>query len=195
MIFNLLLMFLILSSCQIVLAEPVENNFGIVNAWYNGEEATVENVQLKVGEPVEIKVEVTSKIDGHVNVKLVNPLVTESFEVVSGPSIIDERIDNLNIKSGWSETYIWVIRPTGKWTNGNAPINLFIQFTKAHDEYEHTKFTIANPYILDEQHSGPAPTRTADPSSTDQTPTQGSPGFGVMGALTGIVLVMITRRG
>jgi len=195
MIFNLLLMFLILSSFQIVLAEPVQNNFGIVNAWYNGEEATVENVQLKVGEPVEIKVEVTSKIDGHVNVKLVNPLVTESFEVVSGPSIIDERIDNLNIKLGWSETYIWVIRPTGKWTNGNAPINLFIQFTKTHDEYEHIKFTIANPYILDEQYSGPAPTRTAtDPSSTNQSQTQGSPGFGVAGALLGIALVMLGRR-
>ena len=194
-IFNLLLVFFILSSCQIVLAEPFENDFGIVNAWYNGKEATVENVQLKVGESIEIKVEVISKIDGHVNVKLVNPLITESFEVVSGPSLIDERIDNLNIKSGWSETYIWIIRPTGKWTNGNAPINLFVQFTKAHDEYEHTKFTIANPYILDEQYSGSAPTRTAaDPSSTDQTPSRGSPGFGVAGALLGIVLVMMARR-
>ena len=194
-IFNLLLVFFILSSCQIVLAEPFENDFGIVNAWYNGKEATVENVQLKVGESIEIKVEVISKIDGHVNVKLVNPLITESFEVVSGPSLIDERIDNLNIKSGWSETYIWIIRPTGKWTNGNAPINLFVQFTKAHDEYEHTKFTIANPYILDEHYSGPAPTRTAaDPSSTDQPPSQGSPGFGVTGALLGIALVIMARR-
>jgi len=195
MIFNLLLVFFILSSCQIVLAEPFENDFGIVNAWYNGKEATVENVQLKVGESFEIKVEVISKIDGHVNVKLVNPLITESFEVVSGPSLIDERIDNLNIKSGWSETYIWIIRPTGKWTNGNAPINLFVQFTKAHDEYEHTKFTIANPYILDEQYSGPAPTRTAaDPSSTDQTPSQGLPGFGVVCALVGIAFVVVAMR-
>jgi len=195
MIFNLLLVFFILSSCQIVLAEPFENDFGIVNAWYNGKEATVENVQLKVGESIEIKVEVISKIDGHVNVKLVNPLITESFEVVSGPSLIDERIDNLNIKSGWSETYIWIIRPTGKWTNGNAPINLFVQFTKAHDEYEHTKFTIANPYILDEQYSGSAHTHTAtDPSSTDKPPSQGSPGFGVVCALVGIAFVVVAMR-
>jgi len=26
---------------QIALAEPEENDFGIVNAWYNGKEATV----------------------------------------------------------------------------------------------------------------------------------------------------------
>jgi hypothetical protein len=56
-------------------------------------------------------------------------------------------------------------------------------------------FTIANPYILDEQYSGPAPTRTAaDPSSTDQTPSQGSPGFGVAGAVLGIMLVVLRRR-
>jgi len=180
---------------QDVLAEPEENEYGIVNAWYNGQEATVRNVQLKIGEPVEIKVEVMSKIDGHVNVELESPLKTKSYEVVSGPSLIDESIDNLFIKSGWNETYIWIIKPTGEWTNGNAPINLFVQFTKAYDEYEHVEFTIANPYILDEQYSGPAPTRTAtDPSSTDQPPSQGSPGFGVAGALLGIALVLMARR-
>jgi len=180
---------------QDVLAEPEENEYGIVNAWYNGQEATVRNVQLKIGEPVEIKVEVMSKIDGHVNVELESPLKTKSYEVVSGPSLIDESIDNLFIKSGWNETYIWIIKPTGDWTNGNAPINLFVQFTKAYDEYEHVEFTIANPYILDEQYSGPAPTRTAsDPSSKDQPPFQGSPGFGVAGALLGIALVVMARR-
>jgi len=97
---------------QNVLAEPEENDFGIVNAWYNGQESTVRDVQLKIGEPAEIKVEVSSKIDGHVNVKLVNPLKTESYEVVSGPSLIDKSIDNLFIKSGWNETYIWIIIPT-----------------------------------------------------------------------------------
>jgi len=123
-----LIFYLIIGLNQNVLAEPEENDFGIVNAWYNGQEATVRDVQLKIGEPAEIKVEVMSKIDGHVVVKLTNPLKTESYEVVSGPSLIDERIDNLNVKSGWNETYIWIIKPTGKWTNGNAPINLFVQF-------------------------------------------------------------------
>ena len=190
-----LMILCIVGLSQNVLAEPEENEYGIVNAWYNGEEATVRDVQLKIGEPAEIKVEVSSKIDGHVIVKIVNPLKTESYEVVSGPSLIDESIDNLFIKSGWNETYIWIIKPTGKWNNGNAPLNLYVQFNEAYDEYERVQFTIVNPYILDEHYSGPAPTRTAtDPSSTDQTPSQGSPGFGVVGALLGIALVVLGRR-
>ena len=195
-LFLLVIVFLIGFILNSVAADPVENNYGIVNAWYNGQEATVRDIQLKVGEPAEIKIEVISKIDGHVFIKLINPLKTESYEIVSGPSQIDESIDNQFIKSRWNETYIWIIKPTGKWTNGNAPINLFVQFNEAYDEYEIVKFTIANPHILDEQYSGPAPTRTTtNPSSTDQTPSQGSPGFEVVGALLGILLAVVYRAG
>ena len=191
----ILLLAIVISLTQNVYAEPIEEKYGIVNAWFNGEEATVENIQLKVGEPAEIKVEITSKVDESINIKLINPLVTESYEVVSGPSKINEWIDNMNVESGWHETYVWIIKPTGKWTNGNAPINLFVQFHKDVNDDESVKFTIANPTILDEQYSGPAPTRTTtDPSSTDQSPSQGSPGFGVVGALLGIALVVMARR-
>jgi hypothetical protein len=112
---------------------------------------------------------------------LTNPLVTESYEVIDGPSLIDERIDVFNVEQKWTITYIWVIKPTGDWTNGNDPINIFVQFHKGINYDETIEFTIANPYILNEQYSGPAPTHTAtDPSSTDQTSSQASPGFGVV---------------
>ena len=40
-----------------------------------------------------------------------------------------------------------------------------------------------------------SPTRTAsDPSSTDQPPSHGSPGFGVAGARVGTALVLLGRR-
>ena len=172
----------------------MEKNYGIVNAWFNGEEATVKNIQLKVGEPVEIKVDITSKINGYISLKLINPLITESYEVVSGPSNIDEWIDVSNIESGWTKSYIWVIEPTGEWTNGNAPINIFVEFGKTYNDDEHYEFTIVNPYILDEQYSGPTHTAT-DPSSTNQPPSQGSPGFGVMVALMGIMLAVGYRSG
>jgi sarcinarray family protein len=191
----LICILIILFNINLVTAESMEKNYGIVNAWFNEKEATVENIQLKVGEPAEIKVDVTSKINGYISLKLTNPLTTESYKVISGPSKIDEWIDVSNIESGWTNTYIWVIEPTGEWTNGNAPINIFIEFGKTYDDDEHYKFTIANPYILDEQYSGPAPTRTAaNPSSTDQPPSQGSPGVGVAGALLGIALAMMARR-
>ena len=191
----ILIVVFVLSLNQNVLAEPVENNYGTVNAWFNGQESTVENVELKIGEPVEIKVTVNSKIDGEVNLELTTPLATESYEVISGPSNIDDWIDVFNVESGWTKTYTWIIKPTGDWTNGNAPINIFVQFHKGINDDETVQFTIADPYILDKQYSGPAPTRTAsDPSSTDQPPFQGSPGFGAVGALLGIALVVMARR-
>ncbi len=180
-------MLFIFSNLNLVIAEPIEKEYGIVNAWFNGKEATVENVQLTISEPIEIKVEVTSKVKCHVATYLESPLVSKSYQVLSGPSEIDKRIDALNVESGWTETYTWTIAPTGEWINGNAPINVYVQFTKAVDDYESIDFTIANPIILDEHYSGPTPTRTTtDPSSTNQPSSQGSSGFGVAGALLGI---------
>ena len=191
----ILIVVLVLSFNQNVLAEPVENDYGTVNAWFNGQESTVENVELKVGEPVEIKVTVNSKIDGEVNLELTNPLATESYEVISGPSNINDWIDVFNVEKGWTKTYTWIIKPTGDWTNGNAPINIFVQFHKDINEDETVEFTIANPYILDEHYSGFNIVPTTDPSSTNQSSSQGSPGFGVVGALLGILLAVVYRAG
>jgi len=168
---RILYLILVLLIClnQNTFAEPAENDFGIVNAWYNGQESTVENIQLKVGEPAEITVIVNSKIDCNVYVKLISPLVTVPYDILSGPSDLDESIDNRGVKSGWSENYTWIVKPNGKWTNGNAPINLFVQFSDRGD-VRIEEFTIANPYILDEQYSrfDIIPTRnTTDPSSTN----------------------------
>ena len=190
----LIFLLVIFTNISIVNAEPMVNDYGIVNAWFNGQEATVENLKLKINEPCEIKVDVTSKTNGHVAIYLDSPLVTKSYNVLSGPSEMDEWINVLNVEPEWSETYIWTITPTGEWTNGNAPINIFVQFTRAVGDNKKIEFTIANPYILDEQYSGPTHTAT-DPSSTDQPPSQGSPGFGMMVALMGIMLAVGYRSG
>jgi sarcinarray family protein len=154
-----------------------ENKYGIVKAWFNGENATVETIngiQLKIGEPAEVKVEVISKINGHVSLKLKEPGITTAYDVLSGPSKIDEKISNLNIESDWLETYTWSLIPNGAWKNGNAPINIIVQF---HDlktkNDEIIQFTIANPYILDEQYSGavPTPESTASPAGTQAKAT------------------------
>ena len=187
-------MFAIGFNMNIVTAESVENDFGIVNAWYNGQEATVRDVQLKIGEEVEIKVEVTSKIDGHIFVKLTNPLTTESYEIISGPSVFNKRIDNLNIESNWTKIYIWKIKPTGEWTDGNAPINLYVQFNKDYDDVERVEFTIANPTILDEQYTGPSLIHTTDQSSHDNSTSRGSSGFSLIFAMTCTALAVMWKQ-
>jgi hypothetical protein len=49
------------------LGEPIKNEYGSINAWFNGKEATVENIQLKINEPAEIKVEIISNINGNIH--------------------------------------------------------------------------------------------------------------------------------
>jgi len=130
----------------------VENEFGIVNAWSNDEPATVFGMELKINEPFTVKVTIESKIDGDICVQLYEPGAISAYEVVEGPSKIDECIDNINIESGWKTTYVWILKPNGDWTNANAPINLLVKFSKSHDDNRTIEFTIANPHILDEQY-------------------------------------------
>ncbi|MCL7414393.1 MAG: sarcinarray family MAST domain-containing protein [ANME-2 cluster archaeon] len=127
---------------------------------------------------------------------MINPLVTKPYEIINGPSEFNDLIQNRGIESGWSKDYQWTIVPNGNWVNGNAPINIFVEFSDRGDD-RHIEFTIANPYILDEHYSGPTPTHTAtDPSSTDQPPgSNGLPGFGVVGAVFGMSIVVAYRFG
>src|SRR3972149_1592017 len=172
-------------------AESMGNEYGFVNAWFNGQEATVKNVNLKIGEPAEIKVIVTTNVSGHVFVKLTNPLVTEPYQVIDGTDV-GKRIDNLNVPSGWSKTFIWKIKPNGDWKDGTAPINVFVSFfnSKKGDQ-KPIEFTIANPYILDEQYTGatrtqtPLPTGTA-PGTTTPKAAPFPPALGVIAMLLGI---------
>ncbi|MCX9030153.1 MAG: sarcinarray family MAST domain-containing protein [Candidatus Methanoperedens sp.] len=149
------------------LVAGAENEYGIVRAWFNDENATVNGVQLKIGEPVEIKVEVMSKINGHVTIILQEPGFTKAFKVLSGPSKEDEKISNLNIESGWSKIYTWKLTPNDAWENGNAPINLLVKFYNIKSKNDKIiQFTIANPYILDEQYTGAATTPAPEITGT-----------------------------
>jgi len=169
-----------------------ENEYGIGKAWLNGKNATVNGIQLKIGEPFEVKVELLSKIKGDVSFKLYEPGVTKAFKVLIGPSEIEKRIDIMNIESGWLKTYSWTIAPNGEWKGGNAPLNVIIQFNKGMINKQ-IDFTIANPYILDEQYSGavPTPETTASPVGTQAKAT---PFLSVIFMVGALLLVWIWRR-
>lgn len=171
-LFKTYLIIFIILILNFQLAAGAENDYGIVKAWFKGQNATVNGIQLKIGEPSELKIEVTSKIDGNVYIKILEPGTTKAFDVISGPSKQDERIDNLKVMNGWSKTLTWVITPNGAWKNGNAPINVFVEFSKIKDDRK-IQFTIANPYILDEQYTGavPTPETTAFPAGTSAKAT------------------------
>lgn len=164
---NILFLIVILFIFSSQIASGAENEYGIVQAWFDGKNATVEGVQLKIGEPFDVKVEILSKIKGDVSFKLYEPGVTRAFKVLDGPSEIEKRIDIMNVESGWSKTYTWTVVPNEAWQGGNAPLNLIVQFNKGMNNKQ-IDFTIANPYILYEQYTGaiPTPEKTASPAGT-----------------------------
>ncbi|MCD4845279.1 MAG: sarcinarray family MAST domain-containing protein [Methanosarcinales archaeon] len=173
-----------------------ENEYGIVKSWYDNQPATVEGAKLKINEPVEIKVEVTSKVDASfIGLMLKEPGVTKSFDVISGPSDFGEWISKDDIKSGWVKTYTWTICPNGNWIDGNAPINIIVQFSKEIDDVLFIRYSIANPHIFDEQYSGSSSSHaTTDPSSTNQSQSNSSPSFGIIAALLSVALVVMWRQ-
>src|SRR3972149_7240968 len=105
---NTIIIIILLLNTQVALGG--ENEYGIVKAWFNGKNATVEGIDLRVDEPSEIKVTVTSKINGNVHVKLLEPGITKAFDVIDGPSKHDERIDNMGVSPDWSKTFTWKIK-------------------------------------------------------------------------------------
>jgi sarcinarray family protein len=192
-----LVLFIIILLLSMQTSFAAENEYGIVNAWFNEKNATVEGFSMKIGEPAEIKVEVTSKIDGNVYIELNEPGITKSYNVVNGPSKFDESIDNLKIESGWSKTFTWIVAPNGAWKNGNAPINIFVEFSKIKTDKK-IQFTIANPYILDEQYPGSTPARTTGASQPSPTgtssETQQAPFLSALAALVVILGVWTIRK-
>jgi sarcinarray family protein len=183
---------------QTVGAVPTENEYGNVKAWFNGEEATVKNVKLKIGEPAYIEVIVKSNISGHVIVGLANPLVTKPYKVLEG-SDIEERIENLDVSSGWSKKFNWKIEPNGDWKNGNAPINVLVTFYNTKNKVsKKIEISIADPYILDEQYSGSTPARTtgaSQPTPTSTSPeTQQAPFLSALAALVVILGVWTIQK-
>ncbi|NJD54710.1 MAG: sarcinarray family MAST domain-containing protein [Candidatus Methanoperedens sp.] len=190
-----ILFFMIVSLLIIQIASAEENEYGIVRAWFNDENATVktiEGVQLKIGEPVEIKVEVTSKINGNVYVELDEPGITKSYDMIAGSSKMDESIDNHNIIVGWSKTYSWTLKPNGAWKNGNAPINIRVSFSKKGDQ-KPIQFTIANPYILDKQYTGAATTPAPEITGTG-APTKEMPFLPVLFMVSALLLAWRLKK-
>jgi sarcinarray family protein len=149
----------------IPLSHAGECEYGTVKAWARtldkdgkwGEwrNATVHET-LKVHEPFQVMVKVTSKVDCiHLYVSLERPGSTKAYEVLEGPSKIMDYIRNHNVSAGWSKTYEWTLRPTGKWTDGMAALNVGSYFYTG--EMKIVDFTIIAAYICPEKWNGSMP--------------------------------------
>ncbi len=194
----MLLCVMIYLTCNV---SAVENDLVEYEVYYNGRVTTVYDAELKVGEPATIKAVVYLKKNVDVSTAITATgfgfkNIDQPFEVIKGPSEFTEVAREFDHNAGETVTFEWVVQPTDKAAGWTIPLNIaFTFYNRDEKEGYPFSFTAANIRVHDEHYSGPAPTRTTiDPSSTDQPPFQGSPGFGVAGTLLGIALVVMARR-
>ncbi len=140
-----------------------ECEWGEMNAWvkFYGENewrnALIKNITLKTHEPFYVKIEIKTKTECYVTLKLSEPGSTPAFEVIEGPSEIWEIMDLGKVPSGWSKIYEWTIRPTKNWSGGYAPLNARAQFTKIMNFQQYDRSihkTIIYAYISSEKWKG-----------------------------------------
>ncbi len=194
----MLLSVMIYLTCNV---SAFENEFTNGSVYFNEKQCTVYDAELKVGEPATIKAVVYLKKNVDVSTALSASgfgykNVDQPFEVIKGSSEFTDTAREFDHNAGETVTFEWIVRPTDEAAGWTIPLNIaFTFYDRDEKEGYPFKFTAANIVVHNEHYSGPTPTRTAaDPSSTDQPPSQGSPGFGAAGALLGIALVVMARR-
>ncbi|MBC2698066.1 MAG: sarcinarray family MAST domain-containing protein [ANME-2 cluster archaeon] len=194
----MLLFVLIYLTCNV---SAFENELANGSVYFNDKKCTVYDAELKVGEPATIKAVVYLKKNVDVSTALSASgfgykNVDQPFEVIKGSSEFTDTAREFDHNAGETVTFEWIVRPTDEAAGWTIPLNIaFTFYDRDEKEGYPFKFTAANIVVHNEHYSGPTPTRTAaDPSSTDQPPSQGSPGFGAAGALLGIALVVMARR-
>jgi len=190
----MLLCVMVFLTCNV---SAVENDLVEYEVYYNGEVTTVYDAELKVGEPATIKAVVYLKKNVDVSTAMKatgfdRKRKDQPFEVIEGPSEFTETAREFNRSAGETVTFEWIVQPTDEAAGWTIPLNIVFKFyDRDEKESENTYFTAANIVVHDKHHSGPVPTSTtSDPSSTNQTSPLGSPGFGVAGALLGMLLAI-----
>ena len=198
--FNKYFMMILIYILLINNVNAFENEFTNGSVYFNEKQCTVYDAELKVGEPATIKAVVYLKKNVDVSTGITASgfgfkNIDQPFEVIKGPSEFTDTAREFGHNASETVTFEWIVQPTDKAAGWTIPLNIaFTFYDRDEKEGYPIEFTAANIMVHDEQYSGPAPIRTTtDPSSTDQPPSQGSPGFGLAGALPGILLAVIYR--
>ncbi|MEM3207331.1 MAG: sarcinarray family MAST domain-containing protein [Halobacteria archaeon] len=173
-----------------VVGHAASNEYGEVVAYFNGKTVPpLEKASLTVGQIFELKVDISMKRQGDVVLALTSPGSTDDrqpYKTIEGPSQFGKSFRSGLRDAGERFELRWRLQPTGAWTGGTAPINLYVGFENPKPPYERfpLEFAIASIYI---EPSGGAP---AQPPIG--TPRQ--PGFELLAALVSMGLVAIVAK-
>lgn len=175
------------------------SEYGKIDVYFNDQILPGEKVAtptLKVGEPFNIKVNVTVyqeyKVSGQIS-----EIGSGDFEVVEGPSQMN-RYSSVNLKPNESHIFEWTIKPTEEWAGGSIPINFhYSLLEKGNSEpVLNSGFTVAYCTISNEYYEGKTPISEEQPvSETEPSPSSAStPAFTLAGAISVLALVFVLSR-
>jgi len=153
------LFLLFFSTLQNVSAGECE--YGTINAGFSKDgatwqNATVNHINYSCGEPFFVKATIKPKIDLiSIDIKIwetgESNKQDSTFELLEGPNCFFTYFDIYPVNKNDVFTYFWKFRvkPDTDWVNGNAPLNLHVQFDKNDNDNKDITFTIVNMYIQD----------------------------------------------
>jgi MAST domain-containing protein len=153
---------------------------------------------LKIGEPFEVKFEITLNQTSTLFVQVCS-LGGNFFEVIDGPSKF-EKMKYIKSLDPGKYVFEWTIKPTDEWAGGSIPLNIFYQINlPGKDEPAvNGEFTVAYCTILKERYEGKIPIPASSetpPSSQAAKPSESAPAFTTIGTLlSGIVAFALFRR-
>ncbi|HDM67356.1 MAG TPA: hypothetical protein ENG62_03100 [Thermoplasmatales archaeon] len=161
-----MILFLVSSTA---LSEPARCRYGVVDAWFsfNGStwfNTTVDYAPLRRGQPFYIKIELyTLEDDIWVALKFSevgeDSSTNSTFKLVEGPDAFYRVFDLGRIPSKYSlfnYTWMFKVKEDTSWVNGNAPLDVLVQFDKKIGgkwDTSRIHFTVVNTFILDENWS------------------------------------------
>jgi len=192
---GILIFALILLDCYFPTITAGECDYGSMYAWYSKDGITWENATahptLKLGEEFQVKSTSTAKRDLLVMSIELHEFGTPVFEVINGPSVIEEWIYLNDLKTNDSFTHTWKlrVRPNTTWTNAYAPLEVFSQFN-IDSEYDCTiGFDVIAAYIEDELWEGYTGDSDITPENENETP-----GFELLIIMCSILLVLLLKK-
>lgn len=175
-------------------------SYGSVHACFKHLDEPWENATahplLHLGETFVIQVVVMTGVSLSVFFLKLHEFGTPVYEVLEGPSRIEQILEHRGTSPSQSFFYVWKmkVRTDTSWVNGYAPLEIYVQFNKNDDEFTSVHFDILNAFITDEPMHHAQEESVPGTSSSPTVENQNTPSNGLGEIILIITLLILSYR-
>ncbi len=178
-------------------------------SWHQWVDVTSEyytEKNLNVNQTIKCKIHIVPHIKSAVSFRINEP-GTNTFQVLEGNQH-DKSVVNTSVEPNTSIEYTWVLKTTNRWIGGRTPINIYWQVTlfevnddgyaEVTDTVSRTQ-TFANPYIENEEWTGPSYISGDDDDdtgiiNTNENNNTSTPGFESIFLFLAVICIFFIRK-